>query len=995
MKGYRGNAAGDGPIATREQSRRESIARNGFFLSKRRRHESAHGNQNNSPYFVSDISSPTIQQKFTSQTIPTLNDVILELNYDNIARYNYQYVISLLQRSDIYQIKFRNRNSSAITECTTRTLLNVDSQTAQTRGIYNFSRSYDRSGLTVFKSLTLEWDYENPCRFCGCIMYFVDDKPNVRKKCCNNGKIFLPDSNYPHLQALPDVLLEYCVARKNHMGRNSVSYNNILCLGATGCENETGRGGYETINGDHSFLLHGRMYHCLPDHNSKTGGLYFFTYDAIQQMQEHGDKVLNIRDESGAIKHYRFYGDIAANLYTELKINNYLVRECVAIGDHVRRQANLHLSFTTSAFDIASIISEDSSRPNRTIVFKLRNEIRPRNIQMTSKLMEPLCYPLLFPFGEDGWSTSISRSIKFYDYLLHRFLMPEKDSNGIILKMRSQGNPERLIPASRFQIMFRLGQIYLVDMISRIIDYRLAFHKSRQDQIFGGQQHEQNDNANNIEDQANEQEIGELTEEYTEVHHETDNSHDNIPKKTFLSQSLHGSRRHLLSLAHNALCLVSEYGRPTLFLTLTCNPYWKEIKDMLLEGETAYDRADVTNKVFHSKLELFLFNLRKGKYFGPQHKVIYEVRVIEYQQRGLPHAHIVVQLSNIPDYKIQRRELIWWIDENINCTLPEINENSDERTRQIHELIKSHMIHKCYQGCKNEKTGICEKGFSNTVLQDETTLDEHGYPLYKRVNVSDLKVVPHNTNILLDWNGHANVEYSGSSYCIIYLYKYLFKGRKKVSARVSNRQKNRDRPTDEIDAYVKGRYMCAMDAMWRTYGYQTYPGSIPAVNLVKVMLEKTAMDYLNINKQLTDIVVYFNRPTALLPLLYNQMFNEYSWSYKLLKTYVRQPALRDVAFWELVILPLNRPIYIMKKVNPNPSITRIGMLCILTGEIYYLRILMVNCPVLSWKDAKTFEGTEYNTFKEAAVARGLIDDKSDAVNAFKEMIKNSGHYSFC
>ena len=65
------------------------------------------------------------------------------------------------------------------------------------------------------------------------------------------------------------------------------------------------------------------------------------------------------------------------------------------------------------------------------------------------------------------------------------------------------------------------------------------------------------------------------------------------------------------------------------------------------------------------------------------------------------------------------------------------------------------------------------------------------------------------------------------------------------------------------------------------------------------------------------------------------------------------------------------------------------MLCILSGEIYYLRILMVNCPVLSWKDAKTFEGTEYNTFQEAAVARGLIDDKSDAVNAFEEMINFS------
>jgi len=93
MKGYRGNAAEDGPIARREQSRRESIAGNGFFISKMRRHESAHWNQNNSPYFASDISSRIIQEKFTLQTIPTLNYVILELKYENIARYNYQYVI--------------------------------------------------------------------------------------------------------------------------------------------------------------------------------------------------------------------------------------------------------------------------------------------------------------------------------------------------------------------------------------------------------------------------------------------------------------------------------------------------------------------------------------------------------------------------------------------------------------------------------------------------------------------------------------------------------------------------------------------------------------------------------------------------------------------------------------------------------------------------------------------------------------------------------------
>ena len=33
------------------------------------------------------------------------------------------------------------------------------------------------------------------------------------------------------------------------------------------------------------------------------------------------------------------------------------------------------------------------------------------------------------------------------------------------------------------------------------------------------------------------------------------------------------------------------------------------------------------------------------------------------------------------------------------------------------------------------------------------------------------------------WDGHANVEYSGSTYTVLYLYKYLFKGAKKVSVR--------------------------------------------------------------------------------------------------------------------------------------------------------------------------------------------------------------------
>jgi len=41
-------------------------------------------------------------------------------------------------------------------------------------------------------------------------------------------------------------------------------------------------------------------------------------------------------------------------------------------------------------------------------------------------------------------------------------------------------------------------------------------------------------------------------------------------------------------LATNALTIVSEMGRPTIFLTLTCNTHWFEIEDQLLKGQTAY-----------------------------------------------------------------------------------------------------------------------------------------------------------------------------------------------------------------------------------------------------------------------------------------------------------------------------------------------------------------------------------------------------------------------
>ena len=51
---------------------------------------------------------------------------------------------------------------------------------------------------------------------------------------------------------------------------------------------------------------------------------------------------------------------------------------------------------------------------------------------------------------------------------------------------------------------------------------------------------------------------------------------------------------------------VIYYNRPTLFITFTCNPQWKEIHDELLPGQVYNDRPDITARVFHLKLKLLM-----------------------------------------------------------------------------------------------------------------------------------------------------------------------------------------------------------------------------------------------------------------------------------------------------------------------------------------------------------------------------------------------------
>jgi hypothetical protein len=236
----------------------------------------------------------------------------------------------------------------------------------------------------------------------------------------------------------------------------------------------------------------------------------------------------------------------------------------------------------------------------------------------------------------------------------------------------------KLLATNRFQLMTRLSQYYQVEQLSRTIDFKLKWQEMNKEYVYGNQkQHEENRHQAEEEEEADPQDTA-----GQEGGHNDEEEHDNFqeqqqqqqqqqpsdnnlgsssssssslprtggakPKKTFLASSFHGSPRHLRDLAHNAIAVVTELGPPDLFITGTTNPLWPEIQDRLFPGQTAFDRPDVVAEVFHARLEALIHNIRHGKYFGGR-ETVYDLRVIEYQHRGLPHFHMVIKLQHMPE----------------------------------------------------------------------------------------------------------------------------------------------------------------------------------------------------------------------------------------------------------------------------------------------------------------------------------------------------------
>lgn len=122
-----------------------------------------------------------------------------------------------------------------------------------------------------------------------------------------------------------------------------------------------------------------------------------------------------------------------------------------------------------------------------------------------------------------------------------------------------------------------------------------------------------------------------------------DHDASRVGRMYILPSSFSGGSRQMNQLYQDAMAIVRARGRPDYFITFTCNPNWPEILAELEQGQVPNDRPDLVARVFHMKLQELMTDLKDRKIFGT---VMGYISVIEFQKRGLPHAHILLIVDN-------------------------------------------------------------------------------------------------------------------------------------------------------------------------------------------------------------------------------------------------------------------------------------------------------------------------------------------------------------
>ncbi|XP_076884109.1 uncharacterized protein LOC143533132 [Bidens hawaiensis] len=374
------------------------------------------------------------------------------------------------------------------------------------------------------------------------------------------------------------------------------------------------------------------------------------------------------------------------------------------------------------------------------------------------------------------------------------------------------------------------------------------------------------------------------------------------------------------------------------------------------------------------KLDALIKLVKDKSLFGKVQAVVY---TIEFQKRGLPHAHICIFMH--PSSKIHNPQDV---DKFISAEIP--NKDTDP---DLYKLVSDHMIHgpcgDANLNCTCMVNKKCSKGFPK-MFNDGTTVDSQGFPVYKRrdngqyvvksdIMMDNRTVVPYNKTLLKQFQAHINVEWFNQDRSIKYMFKYINKGpnRATISLAQNNNVDNPDPNLDEIKAFYDCRYVSACEATWRIFSFDVHYRISSVMRLAFHLPGEQQVIY-SANKDIEDILNKTTNASSMFTgwfectknhdlaktLTYAEFPTKYVWKKQLRKW---EPRLRGFAIGKVHVVP---PAF---------------------DEAYYLRILLnkVRGPEC-FEDIRTVDGVVCETFQDSCYKRGLLDDDKEYIEATEE-----------
>ena len=221
----------------------------------------------------------------------------------------------------------------------------------------------------------------------------------------------------------------------------------------------------------------------------------------------------------------------------------------------------------------------------------------------------------------------------------------------------------------------------------------------------------------------------------------------------------------------------------------------------------------------------------------------YFIGVIEFQKRGLPHAHLLIYRKDGYGKKFKDDPTL--TDKYVKA------EESECETDWGKKLVNQHMKHSCggfcYRGFGTEGRQIwqhkctdradclkqehpCRKDFPHQINPRTHLHPDTGRVVPRRRTENDRLTVEFNETLLRMWGGHINVKVASTAEIIAYLFAYTFKGNDKTRYALAM-----EATKSSLLAMREARYLSSPEGCWRLFSYQN-AWVIPKVHTVSVTI---------------------------------------------------------------------------------------------------------------------------------------------------------------